>query len=155
MLPTFDCWILFQPVHLDYIVAAANLRAAIYGLEQCRDSAAIAKMVAMVPVPEFTPRSGVHIDVTDAEAQARTNDSNVGEWQRWTPTSCFVFIRMCRYRRCFLGVFCWSRNLEIFYCSQVFRTQCVYYGWNEMLCVVLCLHTNWNKWHAFSVHGVN
>lgn len=64
--------------HLDYIVAAANLKAAVYGIPQSKDRAAIAEAAKNVEVPVFTPRSGVRIDVTDAEAQAR-NDAALDE----------------------------------------------------------------------------
>lgn len=57
-------------LHLDYVLAAANLKAEVYGIEQCRDRAAVAALVAKVDVPEFTPRSGVKIAVSDAEAAA-------------------------------------------------------------------------------------
>ena len=36
-------------------------------------------MVAKVVVPEFTPRSGIRIDVTDAEANARANEGSLGK----------------------------------------------------------------------------
>jgi len=52
------------------VLAAANLKAEVYGIEQCRDRAAVAALVAKVDVPEFTPRSGVKIAVSDAEAAA-------------------------------------------------------------------------------------
>ena len=59
--------------------AGANLRAEMYGLPQNRDRAAVAKMATAVQVPEFTPRSGVHIDVTDAEASAHVNEGTIGK----------------------------------------------------------------------------
>jgi ubiquitin-activating enzyme E1 len=65
---------------MSYVFAAANLRAELYGIPQNRDVAAVAKMVETVTVPEFVPKSGVRIDVTDAEAQSRNNDGTVGEF---------------------------------------------------------------------------
>ncbi|XP_043227198.1 ubiquitin-like modifier-activating enzyme 1 isoform X2 [Amphibalanus amphitrite] len=59
-------------LHVDYIVAAANLKAAVYGLPQCRDRSAIVSLVRQVKVPEFTPQSGVRIATTEAEAEAMT-----------------------------------------------------------------------------------
>ena len=66
---------MLQELHLDYIVAAANLKAFMCGLPENRDAAAIKAMVSKVTVPEFKPKSGVKIAVTDAEAQAGGNDS--------------------------------------------------------------------------------
>ncbi|CAL4109432.1 unnamed protein product [Meganyctiphanes norvegica] len=60
-------------LHLDYIVAGANLKAEVYGIPQNRDRAAIAAMVDSVVIKEFVPRSGVKIAVTDAEAEAHSN----------------------------------------------------------------------------------
>jgi ubiquitin-activating enzyme E1 len=39
-----------EELHLDYVLAAANLRAAVYGLPSCVDREAVAKMAADVPV---------------------------------------------------------------------------------------------------------
>jgi len=60
-------------LHLDYVVAAANLKAEVYGIPQNRDRAVIAAMVDNVVVKEFVARSGVKIAVTDAEAEAQNN----------------------------------------------------------------------------------
>lgn len=57
-------------MHLDYIVAAANLKAYVYGIPQVRDRQKIREILESIPVPEFVPRSGVKIAVNDAEAQA-------------------------------------------------------------------------------------
>ena len=63
---------------MDYIVAGANLRANLFGIPQNRDYAAIESMVMAVKVPEFTPRSGVKIEVTEAEVN-QNNDGTCGE----------------------------------------------------------------------------
>ena len=72
-------------VHLtfaDYVVAGANLRAYNYGLPPNRDRAWIKSIVDGVTVPSFVPKSGVKIAVTDAEAQAQSNqDSTMGDDQ--------------------------------------------------------------------------
>ena len=56
-------------------MAAANLKAEIYGIKQVKDRGTIKAMVDKVVVPEFTPRSGVKISVTDAELEANGNSS--------------------------------------------------------------------------------
>ncbi|CAG4982614.1 unnamed protein product [Colias eurytheme] len=60
-------------LHLDYVVAAANLRAQVYGIPTCVDRERIAKLADSIKVPEFKPRSGVKIAVTDAQLQ-QSND---------------------------------------------------------------------------------
>lgn len=69
---TFD---LKNDMHVDYILAAANLRALSYGLKQTRDRSYIIEELRKVHVPEFKPKEGVKISVTDAEAQASAQES--------------------------------------------------------------------------------
>ncbi|KAL5288734.1 UBA1 family protein [Megaselia abdita] len=63
-----------NPLHLDYIYAAANLKAQVYGMPQLRDRNAIAQLVSQVEVPEFKPRSGVKIETNESAAAAAANN---------------------------------------------------------------------------------
>ena len=60
-------------LHLDYVCAAANLKAEVYGIPQIRDRSQICEMAKKVNIPEFIPKSGIKIAVTDAEAEAQNN----------------------------------------------------------------------------------
>lgn len=62
--------------HIDFIVAAANLRAFNYSLPFNRDRQSVKECVTNVLVPTFTPRSGVKIAVTEAEAEAMNHDDD-------------------------------------------------------------------------------
>jgi len=64
--PTLD-------LHMDFVLAAANLRAEVYGLPQNKDVEAIKQILQEVNVPDFVPQSGIKIAVTDAEAQAQND----------------------------------------------------------------------------------
>lgn len=64
-------------LHLDYIVAAANLKAIVYGMCSNRNREEISKIVSTVRVPEFTPKSGVKIAETDSQAQVSNGNGNV------------------------------------------------------------------------------
>ncbi|XP_013145647.1 PREDICTED: ubiquitin-like modifier-activating enzyme 1 [Papilio polytes] len=69
--------LVFDPedeLHLDYVVAAANLRAQVYGLPTCQDREEIARMATSIEVPEFKPRRGVKIAVTDTHLAAQNNE---------------------------------------------------------------------------------
>ncbi|KAG7188057.1 hypothetical protein KM043_013222 [Ampulex compressa] len=66
-----------DPLHLDYVVAAANLKAKVYGLETNRDREEIARMLEDVQVPEFTPKSGVKIAETDSQVQVPNGSGNI------------------------------------------------------------------------------
>lgn len=64
-----------DPLHLDYIVAAANLKAEVYGIPQNRNRLQIKEMVSGVVVPEFVPKSGVKIAVNDSQMQTAHGDN--------------------------------------------------------------------------------
>ena len=59
--------ILYKPAHLQFIIAAANLHAFNYGLRGETDPAIFRKVADSVVVPEFTPRSGVKVQVNENE----------------------------------------------------------------------------------------
>lgn len=64
-----------DPLHVDFIVAAACLRAENYGLHPSQaDIAQISKQAGAVMVPEFVPRSGMRIATTDAEAKEQVEN---------------------------------------------------------------------------------
>uniref|UniRef100_A0A665UR27 E1 ubiquitin-activating enzyme n=1 Tax=Echeneis naucrates TaxID=173247 RepID=A0A665UR27_ECHNA len=71
-------------LHMDYIVAAANLFAQTYGLQGSTDRAGVVKILQEVKVPPFTPRSGVKIHVSDQELQ--NNDSRLEELKAQLPS---------------------------------------------------------------------
>merc|ERR1719400_424842 len=58
---------------MDFVVAAANLRAELFGIPKNTDRKSIAGIIATVHVEEFQPKTGVKIAVTDAEAEAQNN----------------------------------------------------------------------------------
>jgi ubiquitin-activating enzyme E1 len=64
--------------HFDFIVAAANLRASMYGIKGRTDEEYFRSVLKDVIVPDFTPKSGVKIAANDAEAEANSN-SGVGD----------------------------------------------------------------------------
>ncbi|KAG1656714.1 Ubiquitin-like modifier-activating enzyme 1 [Nymphon striatum] len=61
------------PLHFEFVYTAANLKAEVYGLPLMQDKGLIAEMITKVKVPEFHPKDGVRIAVTDAEAQGMDN----------------------------------------------------------------------------------
>merc|ERR1719295_1834009 len=61
--------------HFDFVEAAANLRARVFGIKGSNDPEMIKGILKQVVVPEFQPKSGVQIAVTDAEAQQQAEQS--------------------------------------------------------------------------------
>ncbi|XP_055705856.1 ubiquitin-like modifier-activating enzyme 1 [Phlebotomus papatasi] len=71
--------LVFDPndsLHLSYIYAAANLKAEMYGIPQERNKDVVREIVSTIQVPQFVPRSGVKIAVTDAALQQEQNGSD-------------------------------------------------------------------------------
>lgn len=54
---------------MDYVAAAANLYAQIYGIRGTRDRNSIRRIVQNVAVPPFTVKSSVKIHLTDQEME--------------------------------------------------------------------------------------
>lgn len=71
--------IAFNPsdaTHCDFVTAAANLRAFVFGVPGGHgDRKAVGQVAAAVPVLEFVPRSGVRIATTDGEMQSQLSAS--------------------------------------------------------------------------------
>lgn len=61
-------------------MAAANLFAQTYGLTGSQDRVAVATLLQSVQVPEFTPKSGVKIHVSDQELQSANASVGKGIW---------------------------------------------------------------------------
>jgi len=63
-----------DPLHMDFVVAAANLRAFNYGLKECHDMAFFKRVADSVMVPEFVPKSGVKIE-SDPKAESAQKEA--------------------------------------------------------------------------------
>jgi len=93
------------PLHLDFVIAAANLRAFNYGLKGSTDRAFIKKVADSVMVPEFVPKSGVKISSDpkeeekakqEAESSVTDEDSICEEITKQLPApSSLAGYRMC------------------------------------------------------------
>ncbi|XP_033825185.1 ubiquitin-like modifier-activating enzyme 1 [Periophthalmus magnuspinnatus] len=85
-------------LHMDYVMAAANLHAQIYGIQGSTDRAGVVKILQDVKVPVFTPRSGVKIHVSDQELQnsnSSVDDSRFEELKAQLPTAETFKIKLC------------------------------------------------------------
>ena len=61
--------------HFDFLVAAANLRALMYGIKGHSNKEDINKVLSNVIVPDFTPKQGVKIAANEAEASKEKENS--------------------------------------------------------------------------------
>ncbi|RSH82231.1 hypothetical protein EHS25_005941 [Saitozyma podzolica] len=59
---------------MEYLVAAANLHAYNYGIKGTRDLAVFRKVIESMEIPEFTPKSGVKIQINENEPAPQAND---------------------------------------------------------------------------------
>ncbi|GCC42012.1 hypothetical protein chiPu_0026361 [Chiloscyllium punctatum] len=76
-------------LHMDYVVAAANLFAQTYGIKGSQDRDQIAELLKNIKVPTFTPKSGVKIHVSDQDLQnsnASLDDSRLEELKSTLPS---------------------------------------------------------------------
>lgn len=64
---------------MDYVEAAANLYAQIYGIEGTRDRVSIRRILDNLAVPPFTPKSSVRIHLTDEEMEEKKECDDSGE----------------------------------------------------------------------------
>ncbi|KAJ3165635.1 hypothetical protein HK101_000191 [Irineochytrium annulatum] len=65
-----------DPLHLDFIIAGANLHAFNYGITGRRDKEYFKQILRSITVPEFSPKSGVKIQVQENEQPApQQNDA--------------------------------------------------------------------------------
>jgi ubiquitin-activating enzyme E1 len=69
-------------VHVDFVLAAANLRAATYGLKGSVDRAYFSKAAAAVHVPPFAPKAGVKIQANENEAAGERERAAASEGAR-------------------------------------------------------------------------
>ncbi|KAI0638099.1 ubiquitin activating enzyme [Trametes polyzona] len=78
-----------NPIHLQYIIAAANLHAYNYGLRGETDPALFKKIADEVIVPEFTPKSGVKVQINDNDPAPQNNDggdADLAEYLKQLPS---------------------------------------------------------------------
>jgi len=77
--PTAIEWDASNELHLDYVVACANLKANVFGLKQSRDRNYIKQVAMSVEVPKFEPKSGVKIEVNESEVGQSSGETSSAE----------------------------------------------------------------------------
>jgi ubiquitin-activating enzyme E1 len=66
-----------DPLHLEFVLSAANMRATIYSIPPTSDAGLVAAAVAGITLEVFRPADGVKIAATDEEAKAEADSRNV------------------------------------------------------------------------------
>ncbi len=56
-----------EPLHFEYVFAAANLKASLHGLEQCRDKSFIQNILKTCHVEKFEPKQGVKVKLNESD----------------------------------------------------------------------------------------
>lgn len=64
---------------MDYMVAASNLYAQIYGIKGTRDRVSVRQILDNLAVPPFTPKSSARIHLTDKEMGEEKECDDSGE----------------------------------------------------------------------------
>ncbi|MCO5581805.1 hypothetical protein L7F22_035694 [Adiantum nelumboides] len=59
-----------EPLHYNFIVAAANLQATVYGLKGCQDRALFLDVLRNIDVPAFQPKEGIKIATSDSDLRS-------------------------------------------------------------------------------------
>jgi len=67
--------------HFDFIVAASNLRAHMFGIKGRTDEAYFVEVLQNVIVPDFTPADGVKIAANEAEAKEEAKKDEPGDME--------------------------------------------------------------------------
>nr|CAD2125795.1 unnamed protein product [Meloidogyne enterolobii] len=68
-----------NPEHLEFVYSAAFLRAQLYNIEPISDPIKVAHLARAIISPEFKPREGIKIAITDAEAAANDEAGPEGD----------------------------------------------------------------------------
>lgn len=63
-----------NPLHMEYLVSAANIRAFNYGLKGSTNISLFRKVLGRVIVPDFKPKSGLQVQVKDDEPVEKKED---------------------------------------------------------------------------------
>ncbi len=66
-------------LHMDFVLAAANLRAQVYNIKGTEDANDLLPILKKVNVPEFKPKEGVKIASSEAEAEAMQNQGGLAD----------------------------------------------------------------------------